>query len=220
MKKMRILTCLLAVTVVGGILFAASGTIVTWTGTGSRNNTVEWTIESPTVGTAAELLPGADNANDIGSVTKTLQNLYSTEVTAYGIDFTTGTALIDTESRGIRISAYLAGTVDAEQGDLLIGDAPVGDEMAVRVASATTDLTSWVGIAVAATSTGSAVAIYTYGYVHALTTGAVNPGDTLVSSNTETGYLGADTTPTTGADVGVAMEYGTAAGGLTLIRLR
>lgn len=65
--------------------YAADGTIWTLTGNGSRRNTVEWTVESPTVGTAAHLLPGTNAANNIGSATQQPQNLW--------ID---GTANIDT----------------------------------------------------------------------------------------------------------------------------
>jgi len=78
----------------------------------------------------------------------------------------------------------------------------------------------WIGISEGAVAAGSIGYITVGGYALALTTGTVNRGDTLVSTGTVSGYLGADTTPTTGADVGVALSSGTAAGGLTIIRLR
>jgi hypothetical protein len=51
------------------LAYAATGTIWTLTGKGSRRNTVEFSIESPTVGTAAKFLPGTDNTNALGSST-------------------------------------------------------------------------------------------------------------------------------------------------------
>jgi hypothetical protein len=51
------------------IAYAASGDIVTWTGMGSRRNSVEFKITSATIGNPADLVPGANNANSIGIVT-------------------------------------------------------------------------------------------------------------------------------------------------------
>lgn len=50
-----------------GLLVAADGTIHTWTGKGSRRNTVEMELRSATMGTAADLIPGAANANKLGT---------------------------------------------------------------------------------------------------------------------------------------------------------
>lgn len=51
------------------VAFAVSYPIAhdTWTGTGSRNRTVEFTLETPSEGAAAIFRPGTDNANSMGS---------------------------------------------------------------------------------------------------------------------------------------------------------
>lgn len=70
------------------IVQAASGTIVTWTGIGSRRNTVEVKIESPSVGAAANVLPGTANANDLGNSTYYWNEVYAQNV-AFGVAVTT-----------------------------------------------------------------------------------------------------------------------------------
>lgn len=72
-------------------LFAADGTIQTWTGKGSRRNTVEMELRSASIGSAAALLPGTTETNDIGST-----SLYWNEVYTEGIAF--GTAVSTTSS--------------------------------------------------------------------------------------------------------------------------
>ena len=124
-------------------------------------------------------------------------------------------------TRGEFFSFYLAGTVDSQIGHLLIATTPVsGQGISVMVAPATINLTSWVGVAANGVSTGSVVNVFTGGTAVVFTTGTVNAGDVLVSSGVVVGYCGADNTPLTGADVGVALANGTAAGGTTLIRIR
>lgn len=63
------------------IVYAATGTIVTWTGMGSRRNTVEFTIESASIGSAAAFLPGTDNTNALGSASKRFSNIYAAAAT-------------------------------------------------------------------------------------------------------------------------------------------
>lgn len=144
---------------------------------------------------------------------------------AYGTAIsTTNTAA---SSRGTILHAYLkdGGTEQAAavEGSVICSTSPsssAGNSVTVFVCPTTLDLTSWIGVAAAAASTGTVVQVYTSGWVLALTTGTVSSGDTLVTTATARGYLGTDTTPTTGADVGVALGPGTSAGGLTRIRLR
>ena len=89
-----------------------------------------------------------------------------------------------------------------------------------QTSPATTDLTDWVGISEGAVAVSAIGYITVGGYALALTTGTVNRGDVLTSTGSAAGYLGSDTTPTTGADVAVALSSGTAAGGLTIVRVR
>jgi hypothetical protein len=49
--------------------YAATGDIVTWTGKGSRRGTVEFKISSASMNTAADIVPGTNNANSLGIVT-------------------------------------------------------------------------------------------------------------------------------------------------------
>ena len=130
-------------------------------------------------------------------------------------------------SSGQSVKAYLAGTVAAVEGSLLVATTPVAGTgpiivqgLTVIVGPATNDLTNWLGVAKTAASTGTLVDVYYSGFVLARTTGTVVPGDSLVSTTAAAGYLTGDSTPTTGADVAIAITAGTAAGGLTKVRLK
>lgn len=124
-------------------------------------------------------------------------------------------------SYGTLVYAYLGGSSDALEGSVLAATSTVvsGSGITVCVQPATQDLTSAIGIAAAAASTGSVVGMYINGYVLARTTGTVAVGNTLVPSNAAIGYLAADTTPTTGADMAVALSAGVTTGGLTRVLL-
>jgi hypothetical protein len=74
--------------------FAASGTIHTWTGMGSRRNTVEMTLESSSLGTAAALRPGTDNANALGTSTYRWSDLQTVLATIGGTATLSGTTNI------------------------------------------------------------------------------------------------------------------------------
>lgn len=146
--------------------------------------------------------------------------VFNSDVSQNGIQLTS-TATTSGTSVGLTKKAYLSGTAAAIEGSLLITTTPVsGYGLSVAVSLAGADQTSWLGVAKSAASTGSVVDVYYSGFVLALTTGTVAPGDTLVTSSLVRGYLAADVTPTTGADVGVALSAGVAAGGLTKIKLR
>lgn len=58
-------------------VFAATHDIATWTGSGSRTNTVEFTIQSASPGAVASLLPGTANANSIGNTTYYVKDVIS-----------------------------------------------------------------------------------------------------------------------------------------------
>lgn len=128
-------------------------------------------------------------------------------------------------SQGTIRYVYLKGTQAAVEGSLLVSTTPASTNNGATVAVCNTgaDHTDWVGIAAVAASTGSIVGMYTDGFVLALTTGAITTGATLVNATNAggRGHLKADITPTTGADVGVAMSAKTAtASQLILIKLR
>lgn len=124
-------------------------------------------------------------------------------------------------SRQIPVYNPTASTISA--GSILISSDVASNTGAyVNVAGATIDLTTIIGVAAAdisATSNGWMIP-RGGGFAIALTTGTVSVGQTLVSSGTVAGRLGADATPTTGADVAIAMEAGTAAGDSILVMMK
>jgi len=69
---------LAVVAIVSTIVYA--GDIETWTGQGSRRNTVEFKINASSPGTAANLLPGTANTNSIGSSALPLKDVYTTDL--------------------------------------------------------------------------------------------------------------------------------------------
>lgn len=85
--------------------------------------------------------------------------------------------------------------------------------------AAVTSTTSVLGVAYETIAAGAVGDICVEGYAVVSTTGTVNFGDVLVSSATA-GFAGADATPTTGADFGIALEEGAAAGDTVLVLLR
>jgi hypothetical protein len=155
---------------------------------------------------------------------------YNTTASAnevYGVAATVGlsTAITSGNSQGRIRYVYLKGTQPAVEGSLLVSTTPASTNNGVTVAVSNlgADVTSWLGICAVAASTGSVVAMYDDGFVLALATGAITAGATLVNATNAggRGYLKADTTPTTGADVGVALSARTTtAGGLIRIKLR
>lgn len=228
---------------VAAILHAATYDLWTLTGTGARRNTVEFRIQAPdTDGTnGASLLPGTDNINAIGSSSLALSAVYTYDLNVSDDltvtdDFIRGsltTAVSTTNTSGSGLgtifTAYLkdggagVGTIAAVEGSVLCSttaSALAGNNVTVVVCPATGDFTAWIGIAAAAASTGSVVNVYDSGWVLALTTGPVTAGDVLITTTGAQGYLGFDNTPTTGADVAVALGPGPVGGGLTRVRLR
>ena len=125
-------------------------------------------------------------------------------------------------SQGSIFTAYLGGSTAASEGSVLIATTTnSNNSVTVVVAPATNFLSSVVGIAAAAASTGSVVNVYDTGWVLALTTGTVNPGDTLTTSSLSAGYLatfsGVNSTNTV---VGIALGPGASGGGTTKIKIK
>lgn len=147
--------------------------------------------------------------------------LVNGNISSYGSMITTNTTAGN--SFGQSIPAYLFGEQNALEGSVLVATYPsAGNMLTVAVCPSGLDNTKWIGVAANAASTGTIVNVYWSGFVLARTTGTVNAGDVLVTTNTVglSGYLGADTTPTTGADMAIAISSGVAAGGLTKVKLR
>lgn len=127
--------------------------------------------------------------------------------------------------QGTYVTAYLVpGDLEtaASEGSLLIATTPAsGYGLSVGVSTGSF-AQKWLGVAASAASTGTVVNMYTSGVVFALTTGTVNVGDLLVSTDGAVGYLSANNDTTNGDNrvVGVALSAGTTTGGRTKILLR
>lgn len=122
---------------------------------------------------------------------------------------------------GTSLPVRLVGSVAAVEGSVIIATTPASPGIVAGfVSHAVADQTGWIGVAREAAAVDTTVHVFIDGFAYALTTGTVNPGDTLVTSILSPGYLISDVTPTAGADVGVAQGSGNANGGLTRIRLR
>ncbi len=144
---------------------------------------------------------------------------------------TVGTALSITNTSGFSAGpiyyAYLGGTNNAAEGSALIAlVSQTGSLVSVQVASTTAGLTSFVGCASAAVSTGSVVGVYSGGsWAMCLTTGTVITGDQLAVSSLSAGYLYAPASGTNSllsstATVAVALTAGTSAGARIRVRLK
>lgn len=205
--------------------------VVNWSGTVySGENSYLYRFRVATI-TASSYITQLSDQDDFVTQVKNnkgipILDIYDDSLRVYGQIYETGTIIPSTAttsgtSEGRSRPAYLTGTTAALEGSVLIATTPVaGHDFSVIVARAVADQTGWVGVAKAAKSTGSIVDVYYSGFVLARTTGTVNPGDTLVTSSATAGYLASDTTPTTGADMAVALSAGTSTGGLTKVRLR
>lgn len=182
---------------------------------------------------------GVLRAVDVFRITSTgdVKITDSSSYTAHDIDSTTGETTIyngDINLGGIGTTPtssaanYGAITIQLKNDDSsswAIGSLIAVDDDCAGCGKLTTanDQTDWVGFAQEVVAAGSVGKVVISGYALALTTGTVNRGDVLVSTATtpsSPGYTAADTTPTTGADVAVAIASGTAAGGTTLVKVR
>jgi len=182
-----------------GIIYTAvhALTIQSFNGIGSNSTTTEWSLDD------------SGNVSQNGDL-----NFYrTTPTTSFSPSNTSG------NSAGITFPAYLGGSTAAVEGSALIVAAPLNStQVQVQVANASAS-TKVIGVAAAAASVGSVVQVYTHGWVLALTTGTVSPGDILVSTTTA-GYLFANNSASANQQVGIALSTGTAAGGLAVIQLK
>lgn len=124
------------------------------------------------------------------------------------------------DSFGVKVPAKNTMTATTVRGQVAIVNTTstvVGAAVVASVASTTT----WIGIWDGAYTANTIGWVTVSGYAAALTTGTVVSGDVLVTTNTSVGYLGVapSTSAASASIVGHALTAGTAAGGLTVIRL-
>lgn len=122
-------------------------------------------------------------------------------------------------SRGTAYPIYLTGSSSVLEGSVVVATTPVaGQGAAVVLAPTTLNQGRWFGIAKSSSNVGLPIHAFTSGIVLALTTGTVNTGDMLGTSNLSAGYL--QVTQSSQPVVGIALSNGISAGGLTKIRMR
>lgn len=192
---------------IAGLLFASAiGMGLKAYSTVSNDFTDFWTIKG--IGTLINTaIVWIDNSRDL--------NLYDGDIVlgAKGNQPSTTAG----EYPGYKVQIKNCGTAAWVQGTVVVADT---DAAGCGQTSVTSSALSWLGISEGAVAVGAVGSITVGGYALALTSSTVNRGDVLVTSVTTSGYLWANAAPTSGADVGVAISSGVAAGGLTIIRLR
>lgn len=93
-KNKMLQGALIGFVVAVGLAYAADGTIVTWTGKGSRRSTTEFEIRSSALGSAADLIPGTANANKLGTTSLYWKDVISARL-GFGTTITVGTTVPD-----------------------------------------------------------------------------------------------------------------------------
>lgn len=206
MKKGNLLAGLLAVVAFVGTLFALNPTVFTDLKATNAQFTNLYDNSGPTV----RWFPGS-------------RNIFNGAL-AFGDSATTSSITLPTTTTGssfaLQVPVYNPTASTIPQGTALISSNTGAGY--VNVAPATIDVTNVIGVAAAditATSKGFMVS-RGCGYAIVLTTGTVAVGDVLITSGTVAGRLGTDNTPTTGADVAVAMTAGSAGGSAILAIMR
>jgi len=208
MRKKWLLS-VLAVVLLVPFIHAVTGDANIWSlnGKGVRRDTPDIQLYENTVGGLPTLyLSGDIKIGDTGSGTPTLP--------------TTTTAT----QWGLKVPFYNSSGATLARGSVLIGSGTVAGS---ATSAATTSLATVVGVCdgvVAAWGTGW---MTVSGYAAVLTTGTVAIGNLLVSTagsngSGAAGYAGAIASAATveaGTIIGKAMSVGTAAGGLTIVKL-
>jgi len=79
----KVLFGVLSSILLAAILYAAAsdGTIALWDGSGARQNVTEFEILAPTVGAAADLVPGTDNTNSLGTSSLRWDDIQTYDIT-------------------------------------------------------------------------------------------------------------------------------------------
>lgn len=200
MRNKRI-SWFLGLTLIAGLavsVFSARTDIFTLQGGGTLRN-----IDVFRVDTNADVYvtnSSSYNGATIDSATGEL-TLYTGDLVLGGI----GTVPSQSNYFGVDIPFHNIGAALA-QGDVVVAS-NTGTGYVMK-SPATIDLTSVVGVAQGTIASGAVGYIRVAGLAIVKSTGTVAIGDALVSTGTAGGYVGADTTPTTGAKIGVALEAG------------
>lgn len=145
---------------------------------------------------------------DSASYTAATVDSTSGDITTYNGDLTLGSkgaTISQSQYWSIKVPCYNVGEAVTQGTVMVASNTGVGYCHRVQ---AVIDVTSVIGVADASIAEGAIGNIVISGYAIVKTTGTIAIGDALVSTGTVAGYAGPDTTPTTGAKIGVAVESG------------
>lgn len=93
-KKLRIYALGISAVLLSAGILLAQQKIWTMTGNGARRNTVEYQIQTTTVGSAADLVPGTDNTNSLGTSSLAWDDIQTEDLTVQDDLTVTGLATI------------------------------------------------------------------------------------------------------------------------------
>lgn len=125
------------------------------------------------------------------------------------------------DSFGVKVPFVNTGSGTTSRGQLILANS-TSTTVGAGQTGIVLSTTSWIGVCDGAYTAGSKGWMTIDGYAAILTSGTVSPGDLITSTDTVTGYSGriaGGTSVLEGSVVGKAVSVGTAAGGLTVIRL-
>lgn len=199
MKKFKalILTAL-ALAVFGVVGYATRGDIMALIGSGTLRGIEVFRISST----------GDLTLTDSSSYTALTVDSTTGEITTYNGDLALGSkgaTISQSQYWSIKVPCYNVGPAVTQGTVMVASNTGVGYCHRVQAAI---DVTSVIGVADASIAEGAIGNIVISGYAIVKTTGTISIGDALVSTGTVAGYAGPDTTPTTGAKIGVAVESG------------
>jgi hypothetical protein len=139
MKRNHLLAAFAALLLGVVVVWAASGDIEIWTGMGSRRNTVEFKIATPTIGSPSVFVPGTNNANALGTTALRFSNIYTTLLNVSGL-ITASTGLA---TPTLVLSNVLDITVSTPSA---VGQMGVTSAGVLYVATSAVTTSSWVKV--------------------------------------------------------------------------
>lgn len=147
LNKSKVWSVVGVVLAVATLAWAGTVYIHTWTGSGSRRNTVEFAIAASAPGSAAAFLPGTTNTNALGSSSLRFSNVYTTLLNVSGATTQTGALTVTgvlSADGGAKIPVVditVATPTAAQVGALFRTSANV-----VYIATAATSVSDWIKV--------------------------------------------------------------------------
>lgn len=138
-KSFRLSALVLALIAVTA--WAGSVYIHTWTGSGSRRNTVEFSIAASAPGSAASFLPGTTNTNALGSSSLRFSNVYTTLLNVSGASTMTGAVTFTAPPIVPTVDVTVSTPTSAQVGGLAQTSAHV-----LYIATAAVSISDWIKV--------------------------------------------------------------------------